>query len=161
MPNLGTALAEFRRVVRPGGLVAVKETDVSMYRIVPAPPGLILRWNVASAANGNITSAGMLRAAALPGWLRRAGLLEVWQRSTLIEHSVPFSPAVRTGYRDLLGYLAALAPELDLPDADQDVWRQWRDPAALERFLDDPDGWLLECNVLTVGTVPSRPGPSV
>src|SRR5688572_24950383 len=98
----------------PVGWWPVKEIDVSMYRFVPAPPGLILRLNVASAANGDVQLAGMLRAAALPGWLRRAGLLEVWQCSTLIEHTIPFRPPVRTGYRDLWSYLATLAPALDL-----------------------------------------------
>lgn len=36
-------LAEFRQVVRPGGLAALKEWDSSLIRVVLASPGVILR----------------------------------------------------------------------------------------------------------------------
>jgi ubiquinone/menaquinone biosynthesis C-methylase UbiE len=153
--ELGATLAEFRRVVRPGGLVAVKETDAALFRVFPAPPGLMLRWFQANAGAGNVQAAGTLRAPALPGCLRRAGLLDVWQRWTAIERAAPFGPAARTNVRDTLRYLAELAPKLDLPSADQEIWARFRDPAALDRYLDDPDCALLDVNILTVGTAPS------
>jgi SAM-dependent methyltransferase len=153
--ELGTALAELRRVVRPGGLVAVKETDVTMYRVFPAPPGLILRWFQANADAGSVQSAGALRAPALPGWLRQAGLLDVWKCSTLIERTAPLGQVVRGLYHDMFRYLASLAAEIDLPAADREFWAQIGDSAALDHYLDDSDCWLVECNVLTVGTVPT------
>ena len=151
--DLDTALAEFRRVVRPGGLVAVKESDATMYRTVPAPPGLMLRWFQAAAAS-DTQAAGALRAPELPSRLRRAGLLEVWQRSTLIERAAPLRTVERRQYRDLLGLLAARAVEFELPETDHEVWARFRDPTQIERFLDDPDCWLAEGNLLTVGTTP-------
>ncbi|CAA9556724.1 MAG: hypothetical protein AVDCRST_MAG18-735 [uncultured Thermomicrobiales bacterium] len=51
--ELMTALAEFRRVVRPGGLVAVKEHAGALTAIMPAPPGVTLRGYAAWAAAGS------------------------------------------------------------------------------------------------------------
>jgi ubiquinone/menaquinone biosynthesis C-methylase UbiE len=153
--ELTTALAEFQRVVRPGGLVALKETDVTMYRVFPAPPGVILRWFQATAATGVTQSVGALRAEALPNWLRRSGLVDVRQRSTMIERTHPLDDASRTLYRNVIHYLSAVASEFDLPAADHEFWRQFDDPAAIERFLERPDLWVVECNVLSVGCVPA------
>jgi SAM-dependent methyltransferase len=153
--ELTTALAEFQRVVRPGGLVAVKESDVTMYRVFPAPPGVILRWFQASAATGSTQSAGSLRAEALPSWLRRSGLVDVWQHSTMIERVQPLDHAARSLYTNVIQFLSAVAPELDLPATDQEFWRQLDDPMALDHFLQHPDLWVIECNVLTVGVVPT------
>jgi SAM-dependent methyltransferase len=152
--ELDTALAEFRRVVRPGGLVAVKESDATIYRAVPAPPGLMLRWFQAAAA-GDTQAAGALRAPELPSRLRRAGLRDVWQRTTPIERAAPLGAIERRQYRDLFGFLAARAEEFELPEADQAVWARFRDPDALERFLNDPDCWLIEGNILVVGMTPN------
>jgi SAM-dependent methyltransferase len=151
--ELETALAEFRRVVRPGGLVAVKESDPTSYRTVPGPPGLMLRWFQA-AAQGNTQAAGALRAPELPGRLRRAGLRDVWQRTTPIERAAPLGAVDRRQYRDLFSFLAGPAAELALPDVDREVWARLCDPDALDRFLDDPDCWLIEGNILAVGTAP-------
>ncbi len=153
--ELATALAELRRVVRPGGLVAVKESDGTLSRVLPAPPGLHLRLLQATA---NAAQAhGILRAPALPGWLRRAGLAAVWRRTTLIERAAPLDPPTRQFWRDDLTFGAGLAPTHDLPTTDQEVWARFRDPAALDAFLDDPDFCGCEANILTVGTVPGAP----
>jgi arsenite methyltransferase len=158
--ELATTLVEFQRVVRPGGLVAVKDSDLTMYRTIPDPPGLMLRWFQASASGGNVQAAGLLRVGTLPAWLRRAGLLDVWQRATMIERSAPLNPASRAVWHGAFQYLSTGAPDLDLPPADHHVWSQFTDPAALDRFLDDPDCWLIDCNILAVGTVPDAAGAS-
>lgn len=46
--DLPTVLAEFRRVVRPGGVVAVKDVDMQLWRVHPADPLLISHLSDAS-----------------------------------------------------------------------------------------------------------------
>lgn len=153
--ELGEVLAEFRRVVRPGGLVAVKETDITMYRLYPAPAGLILRWFQAASVLDNVQWLTALRAPALPSWLRRSGLRDVWQRTTLIERAAPLTPIARAQLPNFFHFIAQQAHELELPAADREVWAQLADRAALDRLLDDPDCWFAEANILAVGTVPT------
>ena len=150
--ELAAALAEFRRVVRPGGLVALKEADLA--RVLPAPPGLMPRTYDAWAASGAAQGHGILRAPELPAYLRRAGLAGVWSRLTAIERRAPLDPAARRLLAATLLYGARSAADLPLPDADRAFWASLRDPAAVERLLDDPDFWFCEGNVLAVGTVP-------
>lgn len=151
--ELATALAELRQVVRPGGLVEVKEADTGFQRVAPAPSGLAARWFEAGARADRVQSAGVVRAVALPGWLRRAGLGRVWRRATLIERTAPLDPPARQYWRDLLTAMVARAPTLDLPAADQAFWAGLRDPAALDAYLDDPGFYGCEGNILAVGTV--------
>ena len=153
--ELDTTLAEFRRVVRPGGLVALKEGNGTVFPLYPAPPGLILRFGEAGARAGDMRLAGALRAPALPSRLRQAGLADVRQRSTLIERTAPLDPVAHMFYGGGLGSFAKQAADLDLTAADQTFWERLRNPEELERFLSDPDCWITEVNILAVGTVPS------
>ncbi len=151
--ELETALTEFKRVVRPGGLVAVKESDATTFRALPAPNGFMQRVVRATAAAGYSWAAGALRAPELPDYLRRVGLVDVWQRSTLIERHAPFNPATRATWQGGFSIWATVAAQASLPAADQDLWTQIRDPAGLERFLNDTDRSIIEGNILTVGAV--------
>lgn len=157
--ELETTLAEFRRVVRPGGLVAVKETDGAVLRVLPAPPGLFLRLFQAAADAGNVQATGVLRAPELPSLLRRSGLRDVWPRAIPIERVTPFDSVTRRYLDDLLGFLAGVSAGFDLMPADRAVWTALSDPVARSRHLDDPDCCLLDVNILAVGTVPDGPAP--
>lgn len=153
--ELATALAEFRRVVRPGGLVAVKDADSAYLSITPAPPGLILRLSEEAARRGGVQAMGTLRTPLLGGWLRRAGLEDVWRRATLIERSAPLDATTRRYWRNALIFLVTAATGLDLPEADRQAWDRLRDPDERDRFLNDPDTCLIDANVLVVGRVPA------
>jgi hypothetical protein len=84
-------------------------------------------------------------------------LENVWRRGTLIERTAPLDPPARQFWRDLLTGMGSRAPTLDLPAEDREAWARLRDPAALDNYLDDPDFYGCEGNILTVGTVP-EPG---
>lgn len=151
--ELATALGEFRRVVRPGGLVAIKEGDGSLPALVPAPPLLLQHLcETTSATLGG--GKGLIRTPELASRLRRAGLVAVSQRRTLGERSAPLPPATRQFLGDMLGYLARSAPEWNVPAEDRPFWEQLTDPAALDRLLDDPDLYYCEGHIMAIGTVP-------
>ena len=63
--ELATSLAEFRRVVRPGGLVAIKDVDGTAIGFVPAPPLIIAHLFEAMAERGNDQFAGCMRVQSL------------------------------------------------------------------------------------------------
>ena len=69
------ALREFRRVLRPGGLVAVRDSDYATMVHAPVEPA-IERWRgivqQVAAASGGEANAGRY----LPGWVRAAGFVE-------------------------------------------------------------------------------------
>lgn len=153
-------LAELQRVVRPGGLLAVKDVDMQLVRLFPASSFLVSHLCEASLLGSHITahSAGSLRGRELRRWLERAGLVQVWQRTTLIERWAPLQPAQRDLWRGWLAYLAALALERGVPDADHPLWRRLRDPAAPDHLVDHPEFYACEGQVVAVGRVAERGG---
>lgn len=151
--ELATALGEFRRVVRPGGIVVVKEFDGTMPSIVPAPPLLLVHMCEVTLAQWKGAGNGM-RTPALAGWLRRAGLVQVWQRRVLSERSAPLGRYERRFWGDWLALSAHIAPRIDLPAVDQAFWERLADLGEMDRLLDDPDCYCCEGHIVAVGTVP-------
>lgn len=123
--EIDTSLHEFRRVVRPGGLVAVKEIDVTLLRIQPAP--IMLPWHYTK-GRGYDGSHGAYRTWNLQGFLKRSGLSEVWQQTSLIEHRAPLSAIARQVWTDFLGVLGTAVvvhqDDLQLPDDEYAIWRE-------------------------------------
>ena len=152
--ELATMLAEFRRVVRTGGLVAIKEVDSAVISFTPAPPLIIAHLFEMMSESGNVQFAGCLRGPSLAQWLRQAGMTKVWQRTTLIERTPPLRAVERQFLGDGLGYFAATALQGDIPAADRAVWERLTDAAGRDRLFDDPNFSWREGHVVVVGIVP-------
>ena len=150
------ALAEFRRVTRPGGIVAVKDVDVALARLYPADPFLFPHLCEASvrANPDDGQSRGSLRGRELRRWLERSGLLEARQRTFMIERWAPLRPAERRFFGDWLSQLAGMAEERGVPEEDLAAWRGLRDPGSPDHPLDRPDSYACEGQVVAVGRVP-------
>lgn len=128
------ALGEMRRVVRPGGIVAVLEDDELHRVVVNWPVGLELAVEKAmtDAARAKYgTRAGLSPARRLRQFLLDAGLRPLRKRTFAADRQAPFDPAVRAYLRASLretrdfiaGYLtadqlAALDRAIDPDDAD-------------------------------------------
>jgi len=150
-------LAEFRRVTRPGGLVAVK--DSSFFDVVhPLPPYLLARHGaavcVADDVDGRRLRNVFHRTPTLRPWLERAGLAEIWQRYTAIERWSPFAPAEQQVLCESLTFLGAMAEPYGLSAADQDIWAQVSNPSSPANPINSPEGYYREGNILAVGRVP-------
>ncbi|HLL41315.1 MAG TPA: methyltransferase domain-containing protein [Rubrobacteraceae bacterium] len=158
--ELPSVLAELRRVVRPGGLVAVKDLDTNLLRFYPADPFLIFHLSEAGlcAEQETAESIGSLRGRELKRWLERSGLTEVWQRTTLIERWAPLRTVERQFFGDWLAYLAGLAEERGVPEADLQAWRSVIDHDAPNHLLDHPEFYACEGQVVAVGRVPGGGG---
>ncbi|GAA3311294.1 class I SAM-dependent methyltransferase [Streptomyces cinereospinus] len=146
--ELARALAEFRRVTRPGGLIAVKDVDGTLSTVRPADPFLITDFFRASAMSPGYARQ-LLRGRDLYRRLREAGLRSVWQRTVLMEHHAPLSPAAMRFYGNACARFARQARNLGIPGD----WAPFLDPEDATNPLRHPDGYISEGNVVAVGTV--------
>jgi ubiquinone/menaquinone biosynthesis C-methylase UbiE len=151
--ELLTALGEFRRVVRPGGLVAIKEVDMGLTCFGPADPALL--WHLLDAGRKTDLIRGWLRARELRTWLVRAGLVDVWQQPTLDDHRAPLQPAERQVFGQFLSYFGSLAERYGVPASDRAFWQAQRDPAESRHLIHDPEFFYCEGDIVAVGRVPA------
>lgn len=152
--EMAQALAEMRRVVRPGGLIAVKESDPSAHCVLPGDPLLVTRFRDARTRTTAHGAHGM-RARATYQWLKRAGLVDVRQRLVPIERFAPFDADMEAGTKMASRLFAQWAAALpDLSEADQAAWRALGDPDRADNPLNSPDAYNCEANILAIGRVP-------
>lgn len=157
---LAALLLELVRVVRPGGLVTVKDVDMTGLRIHPADPLLGARLAEACLLVPPVApeSIGSLRGRALRRWLEEAGLEDVSQQTFPIEYWSPLdAPALRL-WSGWLPYLASLAEEHKVAESDLELWRALADPEQAASFVRRPDFYACELQVLAVGRVPVEGG---
>ncbi len=135
------ALAELRRVLRPDGLLAVRDSDYGSFTWSPASQ-LLDRWNElyhqVTARNDADADAGRH----LPGWVRAAGFTDPTVTSSTWTFADPEERAWWGGLwadRCADSGFAHQAVEYGLTDATElaaiaDAWRTW---------ADEPDGFFM------------------
>lgn len=151
--ELDKAMAEFARVVKPGGTVAVKEIDTTCWQFQPVDAGLISRLLDAAAKTGNTQAIGSLRGWALSKWMRSNGIEVTLRETTLVECISPLPAFAVSHLGGLLQWLADIAIQLDLSAQDKSDWRSIQ--VSTSEILTDPDFCYREFFVLTLGRVPN------
>ncbi|TPQ18601.1 class I SAM-dependent methyltransferase [Streptomyces sporangiiformans] len=147
--ELACALRELSRVVRPGGIVVVKDLDASLITVRPADPFLLTDF-FRHAARSSGYARQLLRTRDLHRYLDDVGLVSVRQRTMLIEHFAPLGPAALRFYTAACARIAQQATDRRLAGD----WAPFLDPDGAANPLRDPQGYLSEGNTVTVGTVP-------
>jgi SAM-dependent methyltransferase len=150
--ELRATLSEFRRVVRSGGLVAVKDWDPLGFQVQPTPPTMVSHVLEAFIRKAPNTALGSLRTIGYPAWLRAAGYVDIWRQSTLIERSAPLRPVERAFMATVLKANVSQLP--DVPVEDLPVWRSLGEVNAPDHIFNQPDFYWREVHVLVVGRVP-------
>lgn len=135
------ALRELRRVMRPGGTLAVRDSDYAAFVWAPADPALD-RWNALyheiTARNGAEADAGRY----LLGWVQAAGFTDVHAGSSTWTFADPGARAWWGGLwadRVELSGFAEQALEYGLSDREElaaiaAAWRRW---------AEQPDGFYV------------------
>jgi SAM-dependent methyltransferase len=152
--ELHTMLAEFRRVVKPGGLVALKESDITALQFLPAPTTLLWHLFEALVGQGNRQVIGSLRTIELPAWFRRAGLSDICSKTTLVERCAPLRLVEREFFGSLLAWLASQAERLALPPDEKKCWQELGEVDSPQHILNASDFYWREAHILVVGRVP-------
>jgi len=153
--ELSQMLAEFRRVVRPGGLVAVKEFDVTAH--LHAPFDATMMWRFYDAARHRYPPMqGGLRTFQIPTWFKQAGLINVGFASFLGERKSPLRPIEREYISTIMQFMAGSAESFDLPEQDVVAWRELGNFDSSDHILKHPDFYFREGHIVVVGQVPDN-----
>ena len=153
--QLLACIDEFKRVVVHGGVIAIKDVDMTGARFLPADPFLLSHLSEVSLRMPSAPpeTRGSLRGRELKNALEAAGLSDVRQRSVLIERPAPLRPVEREFYAEWITYLAEIAEERGVPDEDLAAWRSMVGEDGGRSFVSRPDFYACELQVVAVGTV--------
>ncbi|MFN8443979.1 MAG: class I SAM-dependent methyltransferase [Caldilineaceae bacterium] len=144
-------MAEFKRVVREDGLVAIKEYDTALTQIHPVDMVLMWRLGEALIESGHVNTVGVLRSPIMSRWLRKQDMEILQRRTYIVERTAPMEPFALDYAIGTLQALGGLAQVLNLSDEDKRAWQTIADSAA--EIMSDPDANYREMFTLTVGKV--------
>ncbi len=147
------AFNEFKRVVKPGGLIAIKEADFTSFHFGPFPSDVL--WRLFIKGMQDIPR-GVLRASEFSKMLRDIGLTNVTSQTILAERYQPLSEVERRHIREVLSFTSALSQQFDLPKEDQQHWSALGDIDRPEHILNDGSFFFREPHNLTVARIPSN-----
>jgi arsenite methyltransferase len=95
-PEFARIISEFRRVTKPGGFIAVKELDVTLFQFLPLDLATLAR--LATARRAKAADTGVLGAKCGPllaPFFRQIGLTDLVRKSWLVERWAPLMPPTR------------------------------------------------------------------
>jgi SAM-dependent methyltransferase len=149
LPDPDQALAEMRRVTRPGGVVAVLENDSLHYLLMPWPPELELAVQQAQllAARAEHSKRKLYIGRRLPSALLRAGLEGYRVKTFSIDHQAPLDDDERTFLADYLRELAERTRPFLEPDA-RAAFEQAISPEGDGYLLDRSDCFITQLEIL-------------
>jgi hypothetical protein len=141
-------------VTRPGGLIAIKEYDVTALQIQPSTPTLFIHLHEAMCRNGSQQACSVIRTITLPKWLREAGLVGLRQKPTMMVRFQPLDSAMKQFMSEYLQYCGDQAEQVELPEEEARLWKQLADTDSTNHILYHPDFQYRGIQTVFVGHVP-------
>lgn len=145
-------IAELHRVLKPGGLIAIKEFDDVGLHIGPLDPALI--WHLMEAVRDSelLLGAGALSTVKLPSFLRSKKFRKIRFESFVGDFQQPLSPVQREFLTSALALYADIAERAGLNEEDLQQWRKYvGDPGSDDYLLNSPDFYFREVHGLATG----------
>ena len=152
--ELKQTLAEFYRVVRPGGLVAVKDWDHPSFVLSIPGARVLYRLYEAMINGGDVKFVQMFRDTELPAWLRNAGLIDVKGKTHLVERYQPLPNATIDFLKTVLPVYSERAKVFGVSEADLAIWEKVNQVDGPNSVLNDPDFYFREGHMMATGYVP-------
>ena len=146
------ALSEFKRVVRPGGLIAIKEFDLSAWAFGPFPSSV--RWRLLATGEGIIANA--MRSFELSRYFRHLGLESIASSTILSERRPPLTDAATRYFQACFPFWLDVASQLKLSDADMEVWRSVSEIDSQQHILNSKDFYWRDSHIVATGRVANK-----
>lgn len=144
---------ECLRVLKPGGVFAIKEID--MTGAMTYPFNSFTMWRLLSALEQDAELHQQIsliyRALALPSFLRNAGFVQVSQQSFVQEWTYPLTDSARELLGGYYQWLAMKAENLPLSAEDKIEIEALKNSTAKDGLLNDPNFYAREFNLLFLG----------
>jgi len=146
-------VSEMKRVVRPGGFVAIKEFDGTLFYFSPFEPTLF--WKSADLMDDQKKKNFLIRPIQMKSILEDSGFVNVEQQTFIIEKRAPLKEIERN-------YISAFFEAEDvswvtldnIPSEDQIFWRRISDPNSSTYIINNKNFYWREGHVVCTGIVP-------
>lgn len=145
------ALKEFVRVVRPGGLIAIKELDLTASFVCPDP---IIFWHIVEKSSSSIQIHSTMRTHELPKLAFLSGLKVLSYKTFLVEWNPPLKPSDLPYLNAILQFFGTSAQDLHLTEQELSVMKRLSDPNSTDYYLNSLDFYWREAFAVVVCKVP-------
>lgn len=153
--QLNELIGEFKRALKPGGLLAIKEFDDVGLHFGPFDP--VLKWHLLEAVKDTdlLLGAGAIFTVDLPAYLHAAGFNTVRFKSFTGDFQHPLSSVQETFLKSALQLYYGLAEQAGLPESELLQWRALLGDETSEHYLlNRPDFYFREVHGLATGFSP-------
>jgi len=147
------AAAEFHRVLKRGGVIALKEMEMTAFQVTPLPPPLM--WHLLESQRQNDKHVRGMHTLSFPQWLRAAGFSDLVLKTYIGEDRHPLSQEQAELIRGVLAVHASLAAALDIAPDEKSVWQKLvGDFSHPQHVMNDPDFYFRRPYALVLGRKP-------
>lgn len=154
--DLKTTLTEFQRVLKPNGLLALKDWSSMCMQVQPLDPLLLSRFYQSEVDANTEYVIQALRGASLPTWVRHGGYTNISAKTTMVERMQPLQDVERSFFGSLIGYFASVAvKEKRVSNSDLEIWEALVDVKSPDHILFHPDFYYSEGHIVITANKPT------
>lgn len=153
--ELENTLSEFKRILKPNGLLAIKDFSMMCMQWQPLDPLLLARNFQTQIDSNNTYVIQLLRNASLATWVRQAGYTNISAKTTMTERMQPLKDVERSFFGNLMTFQASLAlKEKKVSESDLEIWKKLADTQSPDHILFHPDFYYSEGHIVVTATKP-------